>query len=161
MTAHAEAEAKDKAVNDEFDALLADHGEGPHLRPVEQAWNDTSVALNDTRNALLLCPAPDYLTVQWKLRALFGAGDCGEDDQFITGWHRRFTDAVIADMDRLQSEFAEAWLAKWTEHGGTVLLYGGKAQFSYPADSGEPMRESGCGSIRVFHSSLPVDASTE
>lgn len=41
---------------------------------------------------------------------------------------------------------ALAWLESWTTNGGSVLLCNdGSAQYSYPADSGAELRESGLG----------------
>lgn len=41
--------------------------------------------------------------------------------------------AVIADLERLQTKFAGAWLAAWTHDGGSVVIDDeGKAQVGWP-----------------------------
>lgn len=90
----------------------------------------------DTRMALILTPAPGLPAVSVKMDLLFGSSqfsDFGASDECISAWHRRYTDAVLADMARLQSDFAAAWLADWTKDGGSVVIDDeGKAQIGWP-----------------------------
>lgn len=90
----------------------------------------------DTRMALILTPAPGLPAVSVKMDLLFGPSqfsDFGASDECISAWHRRYTDAVLADMTRLQSDFAAAWLADWTKDGGSVVIDDeGKAQIGWP-----------------------------
>lgn len=90
----------------------------------------------DTRMALILTPAPGLPAVSVKMDLLFGPSqfsDFGAEDDCISAWHRRYTDTVLADMARLQSEFAAAWLAAWTKDGGSVVIDDeGKAQIGWP-----------------------------
>jgi len=89
----------------------------------------------DKRNSLIRTPAPDFGAVSQKLQLLFAPeyGELGPDDQYISAYHRSLTDAVIADMARLQSEFAEAWIAKWTADGGSLAMgFDGHVQLGFP-----------------------------
>lgn len=88
---------------------------------------------NDTRFAALLTPAPDLLAVLWKMRTLYGEGDF-EGDTHSSAWDLKYPAAVIADIERLQSDFATTWLAAWTKDGGSVVIDDeGKAQIGWPA----------------------------
>jgi len=88
---------------------------------------------NKTRFELLLTPAPDFAAVAWKLHALYGVGDF-EGDEYTSAWRREYPLSIMADMARLQSNFAETWLAAWTKDGGSVTIDdGGKAQFGWLA----------------------------
>jgi hypothetical protein len=83
---------------------------------------DQSAAVeNDTRFALILTPAPDMSAALWKLRSLYADEDDGKGE-YTSDWRREYPLAVIADLERLQSEYAEAWLAAWTADGGSVVI---------------------------------------
>lgn len=100
------------------------------------------------RHAVIMTPAPDHAAVMTKMHFLFGQeyAEQGAEDEYVSAWHRSTTDLLIADMARLQSEIASAWLDHWTKHGGSVLIDDeGAAQYSWPADSNVPTRESGLG----------------
>ena len=95
--------------------------------------NDTGTVESNARFALILTLAPDFAAVLIKMRLLWQRTDAPEADEYTEGWHRRYPDAVIADMVRLQSEFAEAWLAPWETDGGVALVCpDGKLQLSFP-----------------------------
>lgn len=118
-TAHKEAGGDEEADNNPVVAKLCD------------VLDKRAGIENETRFALILTPAPDFTAVTWKLTALYGAGDYDGDDH-SSAWHLRYPSAVIADMERLQSEFATAWLSAWTKAGGSVVIGDdGKTQASY------------------------------
>lgn len=130
MATHTEAFAVDAAINAVYDRALEEKRD---LSKLEADWNAAGEALHDARDNLLLADAPDYPAVQWKLAQLFSEGDY-KDDQHISAWNRKFTDAIMSDMARLAGQFATAWLAFFAKGGGSVhLLPDGKAQFGYPA----------------------------
>lgn len=86
---------------------------------------------NDTRFALILTPAPDMSAALWKLRSLYADEQDGKGE-YTSDWRREYPLAVIADMERLQSEYVEAWLAAWTKDGGSVVIDDeGKAQIGW------------------------------
>lgn len=119
-TAHKEAGGGDEADNN------------PGVAKLCELMDERAASENDTRFALILTPAPDFSAVTWKLTSLYGAGDYDGDDH-SSAWHHRYPAAVIADMERLQSEFANAWLSAWTKAGGSVVIDDeGEAHFGYP-----------------------------
>lgn len=92
----------------------------------------TGDALADAFKAAILTPAPDFSAVLWKMTALYGEGDTGPDDEHSAAWRMEYPGAVIADLERLQSEFAVAWISEWTKAGGSVVIGDdGKIQASY------------------------------
>lgn len=96
---------------------------------------------NKTRFALIELPAPDFEAVSFKMNLLFGQdyAELGDADEYVSSWHRKFTDAVTADVERLQTEFAEAWLAAWTKDGGAVMVCpDGELQYSFPTFDRSP-----------------------
>ena len=87
----------------------------------------------ETRLALMTTPAPDFGAVMLKIQTLWVRDDTPENDEYTEAWHRRFPDAVLADMIRLQAEYAGAWVAKWEKDGGAALLDpNGKLHLSFP-----------------------------
>lgn len=58
----------------------------------------------DTRLALMQTPAPDFAAVLFKIKTLWARDDAPENDDYTDAWHRRYPDAVIADMIRLQAD---------------------------------------------------------
>ena len=103
----------------------------PALDRLSALEDETAQRENETRFGLILTPAPDFGAVQWKMQTLYGEGDHDGDDH-SSAWHRRYPAAVIADVERLQSEFAVAWLAAWTKDGGSVVIDDdGKAQIGW------------------------------
>lgn len=97
--------------------------------------DETAQRENETRFGLILTPAPGLDAVSFKMNLLFGReyADLGDDDEYVSSWHRKFTNAVAADVARLQAEFAEAWLAAWTKDGGSVVISDdGQAHYSFP-----------------------------
>jgi hypothetical protein len=144
-----------QAAKSDYDTAAATHDADYEAAEAEgrkgdselaKACDDAGALESAARFALVLTPAPDFPTVRIKFDLLFGDDMFGAADDYATAWNRQYTDAIRADMARLQSEAAAAWLARWTENGGSVLIDDeGKAQFSWPADSNVPMRESGMG----------------
>lgn len=121
QTAHKEAGGGDTADN------------GPAVIKLLALLDRRATGENKSRFELLLTPAPDFAAVAWKLHALYGVGDF-EGDEYTSAWRREYPLSVIADVARLQSTFAEAWLADWIKDGGSVVIDDeGKAQFGWPA----------------------------
>jgi hypothetical protein len=64
------------------------------------------------RSSLLLAPAPDISSVLMKMEYLFGDDEIDDpvegDEERIPEWPRRYTDAVIADLRRLNKQSKEA-----------------------------------------------------
>ncbi len=123
LAIHTEAAAADRAINAIYDAALAEGSEGDDFTKIEANWTATGEALHSARDNLLLAAAPDYRAVQWKLAQLFTEGDY-HGDQYISAWHRKFTDAVMADLARIQTEFLEAWLSAYMADGGSATMEG-------------------------------------
>jgi len=89
---------------------------------------------NEARFALVETPAPHLAAVSVKLDLLFGPENYGTDSDNAPAWHRDFPAGVIADVQRLQSDYCDAWLAAWTKDGGSVVIDDeGKAQIGWPA----------------------------
>lgn len=110
----------------------------PAVAKLAEIVDDLAGVENETRFALLLTPAPDFAAATWKLTKLYSEGDF-EGDEHGSAWHRRYPEAVIADMQRLQTEFAEAWLAAWTQDGGAVMICpDGELQYSFPTYDRSP-----------------------
>lgn len=57
---------------------------------------------------LILTPAPDLDAVQHKLEYLFGDLETGATEDYIQQWRREYTDALIADVRRLNQQTKEA-----------------------------------------------------
>lgn len=127
------------------DTARAEAGDDEQHKPVLDRLaaleDETAQRENETRFGLILTPAPDLNAVSFKLNLLFGQeyAELGDDDEFVSSWHRKFTDTVAADIARLQSEFAEAWLAAWTKDGGAVIICDdGTLQYSFPTYDRSP-----------------------
>lgn len=119
-----------------YDTARAEAGDDEAHKPALDRLcaleDETAQRENETRFGLILTPAPDFRAVRWKMQTLFGEGD-HDGDEHSSAWHRRYPAAVIADVERLQSEFAVAWLAAWTKDGGSVVIDDeGKAQIGWP-----------------------------
>lgn len=85
------------------------------------------------RFELIETTAPDFIAVSVKMDILFGAQNFGTDNDCAPGWNRDLTDAVIADMARLQAEYAGAWVSAWETDGGAALVCpDGKLHLSFP-----------------------------
>lgn len=134
-----------QAAKADYDAAAALHDADYEQAQAEgRRYNEALAARVDalanveceTRMALILTPAPGFPDVAVKMDILFGASqfsDFGAEDECISAWHRRYTDAVLADTARLQSEFAASWLAAWVKDGGSVVIDDeGKAQIGWP-----------------------------
>ena len=131
------AEAAFTAAHDEAGGG-AQASQAPAVKKLGTLADNLAGVENETRFALLLTPAPDFAAVAWKLTKLYSEGDF-EGDEHSSAWHRRFPEAVIADMERLQSEFAEVWLAAWTKDGGAVIICDdGALQYSFPTYDRSP-----------------------
>lgn len=88
---------------------------------------------SETRLALMTTPAPDFGAVILKIKMLWVRDDTPENDEYTEAWHRRYPDAVLADMIRLQTEYAGAWVAAWEKDGGAALVCpDGKLHLSFP-----------------------------
>jgi hypothetical protein len=88
----------------EFRRLLAEAEQRHNISALDDESGAAGDRLSNTRAALLLAPAPGYSAVRWKLDQLFGpeaTGPIGDDERSIPCWNCEFTDAVIADMERL------------------------------------------------------------
>lgn len=127
------------------DTARAEAGDDETLKPaldrLSTLEDETAQRENETRFGLILTPAPDFDAVSFKLHQLFGQehAELGDDDEYVSPWHRKFTDAVAADVARLQTEFAEAWLAAWTQDGGAVMICpDGTLQYSFPTYDRSP-----------------------
>lgn len=120
-------------ARDEADALVASGEDtGAAMEKLTAHAEETGEALATAFKVLVITPAPDFAAVLWKMTALYGEGDCGPDDEHSAAWRMEYPGAVIADLERLQSEFANAWLAAWTTAGGSVIIGDdGKVQASY------------------------------
>ncbi len=124
--------AHDEAGGDEHAS------EVPAVAKLAAIVDDLAGVENETRFALLLTPAPDFAAATWKMTKLYSEGDF-EGDEHSSAWHRRYPEAVIADMQRLQTEFAEAWLTAWTQDGGAVMICpDGELQYSFPTYDRSP-----------------------
>lgn len=122
---------------DEADALhvaaFNEAPDAPETLALAGKCDDLAGPEGKARFDLLLTPAPDFAAVAWKLHTLYGVGDF-EGDEYSSAWRREYPLSIMADMARLQSAFAEAWLADWTKDGGSVVIDDeGKAQFGWPA----------------------------
>lgn len=117
---HDEDSATARAEGRQFDSELA------------QRCDEAGMAESNSRFALILIPAPHFGAVMVKMRLLWQRTDDPEGEEYTDGWHRKYPDGVIADMQRLQSGFSEAWLAAWTKDGGSVVIDDdGKAQIGW------------------------------
>jgi hypothetical protein len=102
------------------------------LRKLAAILDQRAEAENETRFALLLTPAPDMEAALWKLRSLYADEDDG-NGEYTSDYKRKYPLAVLADLERLQSEYIEAWLAAWTADGGSVVIDDeGKANIGWP-----------------------------
>jgi len=128
-------------ARDEADALLASGEDtAPAIVKLAAHAEQTGEALATAFKGLVTTPAPDFAAVLWKMTALYGEGDCGPDDEHSAAWRMEYPGAVIADLERLQSEFAEAWLDRWTKAGGSVVIGDdGKVQASYATHELSPV----------------------
>jgi hypothetical protein len=139
MSSYNEARAADAAINAVYDEATKSGSETDDHSKIEADWISRGDDLHQARDNLLLALAPDFAAVQWKMAQLFSEGDY-EGDQYICAWNRKFTDAVMADLARLQGEFVEAWLEAWTGAGGNVCFDqdGKHAWFGFPTFDGSP-----------------------
>jgi hypothetical protein len=129
----ADKSAYDVAAKLHDEDSVTARAEGRPFDPeLAQRCDEAGMVESNSRFALILIPAPDFGAVMVKMRLLWQRTDDMEGDEHTDGWHRKYPDAVIADMQRLQSEFAEAWLAAWTKDGGSVVIDDdGKAQIGW------------------------------
>lgn len=112
-----------------------DEAHKPALDRLSSLEDETAQRENETRFGLILTPAPDLEAVSFKLNLLFGQeyAELGDEDEYTASWHRKFTNAVSADISRLQSEYAGAWVAAWENDGGAALACpDGKLHLSFP-----------------------------
>jgi hypothetical protein len=118
----------------------------PALSKLADLADRDGTALCNRFGALMLTPAPDLAAVLCKMMALYGQGDQGAEDDHSSAWVLKYPQAVITDLERLQADFAVAWLDRWTSEGGSVVIDDdGAAQYAYRADSGAEKRDSGLG----------------
>jgi len=111
-----------------------DADNNPAVGKLREAMDRRAAVENEARFALVETPAPHLAAVSLKLDLLFGPENYGTDSEYIPPWHRDFLTAVMADVQRLQSDYCEAWLAAWTKDGGSVVIDdNGKAQIGWPA----------------------------
>ncbi|WP_411341379.1 hypothetical protein V6U71_05935 [Sphingopyxis sp. J-6] len=118
---------------DEAGALSASDPDAPAaIKRLAALAESTGSAQAETFKAAILTPAPDFAAVLWKMTALYGEGDTGPDDEHSAAWRMEYPGAVIADLERLQSDFAAAWLKSWVKDGGSVVIdTDGKAQVGW------------------------------
>jgi hypothetical protein len=121
-----------RAAYDLAEATLPDEASDAQLDACLAAWHDAMCAEADNGGA-----------IRWKVEQFVkGAGGGAYRDDL----HQDYLSAIMADVQRPMMELALAWLDRWTANGGSVQIDDElKPQYSYPADSGEPMRESGLG----------------
>ena len=109
----------DEASDAELDACLA-------------AWHDAMCAEADNGGA-----------IRWKVEQFVKGAEGGA---YRDDLHQAYVGAIMADVQRPMMDLALAWLDRWTANGGSVQMDDEvKPQYSYPADSGVQMRESGLG----------------
>lgn len=143
-------EAAKVAADFAFAAYSTAHDEAkgedsPGLRKMADHADKTGDAQLQAFGALILTPAPDHGAVLRKMTALYAPREV-EGDEHSDAWVQAFPEAVIADLERLQSEAASAWLDRWTTEGGSVVIDDeGRLQTAYRADSNHKATPSGLG----------------
>lgn len=143
-------EAAKIAADFAFAAYSTAHDEAkgedsPGLAKLADLAETTGEAQSQAFGALILTPAPDHGAVLRKMTALYAPREI-ESDEHSDAWVRAFPEAVIADLERLQSEAASAWLDQWTTEGGSVVIDDeGRLQVAYRADSTHQPVPSGLG----------------
>lgn len=121
-----------RAAYDQTAAALPEGATDEQLDAYHAAWHDAMTAAADTAEA-----------IQWKVEQ-FAKG--AEDGAYRDDLHEAYVGSIMADTQRPLMALALAWLDRWTANGGSVQIDDhAKPQYSYPADSGEPTRESGLG----------------
>ena len=70
----------------------------------QEACDDACDRRTDAESKVLLTPAPDLDAVQYKLEYLFGDFETGAKDEHVERWSREYTDALIADVRRLNQQ---------------------------------------------------------
>ncbi|WP_283418674.1 hypothetical protein [Sphingopyxis sp. Geo48] len=130
--AKAAYDAAAKLHDDDFAAAKAQGR--PFDDDLAKQCDDAGTVESNARFALIQTPAPDFRALLHKTKLLWAREDAtGEREEHTEGWHRKYPDAVIADMVRLQAEYAEAWLAPWERDGGVALVCpDGKLHLSFP-----------------------------
>lgn len=126
--------AYDEAAKLHDDDFAAAEAQGRPFDPdLAKQCDDAGQIESNTRFALIQTPAPDFRALLHKIKLLWARDDAPEEEEYTAGWHRKYPDAVIADMVRLQAEYAEAWLAPWERDGGVALVCpDGKLHLSFP-----------------------------
>lgn len=131
QTAKSKYDAAAAAHDADYDAAKAEGR--PFNADLAAECDKSGAAEGEARFALIETLAPDFPALSVKLGLLFGPENFGANNDSGPVWSRELTDAVIADMARLQWEYAEAWLAAWTKDGGSVVIDDdGKAQIGWP-----------------------------
>lgn len=119
---HTAATLPEEATDADLDAYLA-------------AWREAMIAKASSDDA--------GEAIQWKINQFVKGA---EDGAYRDDLHQDYLSAIMADVQRPMMDLALAWLDRWTANGGSVQIDDElKPQYSYPADSGEAMRESGLG----------------
>jgi hypothetical protein len=141
-----------EAVDAEYDAAWREAGGDvaasrvPAVDRLGDLAEETGQAQSKLFGQMILTPAPDIAAVLLKMVAMFGQGDTGPDDDMAPQWVLTYPQAVIADLERLQSEAATGWLDQWTKEGGSVAIDDeGHLQVAYRADSAHQAKPSGMG----------------
>lgn len=78
------------------------------LHATQSAVDDACDRRTSAEAKLLLTPAPDLDAVQTKLEYMFGDMETGAVGGYVQQWRRDYTDAIIADVRRLNQQATEA-----------------------------------------------------